>query len=262
MRDDYLRRDLTFRSLFSSQKSKLATAEELLDAMDKAQVDIAVVMGYGWTDPDVAREANDYLLESAARYPRLVPFCSVNPAWGQAAIDEVERCAGAGAKGIGELHPDTQGYDITEFDTISGVMRAAEQLGLVVLTHSSEPVGHDYPGKGQTTPDRLLAFCCNFPRNTVVCAHWGGGLPFYSLMPEVRESLSNVYFDTAATPFLYRAEVYSTVARSAGRERVLFGSDYPLMAYSRSLGQVREAELSPEDLEHVLWRNAANLLDL
>lgn len=261
-REDYLRRDATFRSLFANQKSKLSTAEELLESMDRAQVDVAVVMGYGWTDPEVAREANDYLLEKAALHPRLVPFCSVNPAWGWVAVEEVNRCARAGARGVGELHPDTQGLDITEFNGMAEVMRAAEELLLVVLTHSSEPVGHEYPGKGHTTPVRLLAFCKNFPRNTIVCAHWGGGLPFYSLMPEVREALANVYFDSAATPLLYRSAVYSAVAQSAGWEQVLFGSDYPLLGYGRSLGQVREAGLSHQDLEQVLWRNASTVLRL
>ena len=51
-----------------------------------------------------------------------------------------------------------------------------------------------------------------------MCAHWGGGLPFYALMPEVEDSLSNVYFDSAASPFLYDASVFPTVAGLVGRE--------------------------------------------
>lgn len=270
-REHYLRRDRTFAALFANPKSRIATAEQLLHAMDSAMdpaicesgVDVAVVMGYGWTDSEVAYEANDYLLESGARYPgRLMPFCSVSPAWGQLAVDEVVRCARGGAKGIGELHPDTQGLDITDRDVMASTMEIAEGLGLAVLIHSSEPVGHLYPGKGQTTPDRLMAFCQNFPRNTIVCAHWGGGLPFYALMPEVDQSLENVYFDSAATPFLYRPGVYSAAVQSAGCQRVLFGSDYPLLGYDRALGQVREAGLSPDALEQVLGANASGLLGL
>ena len=234
-----------------------------MDAMDGAGVDTAVVMGYGWSNHGVAREANDYLLEAASRHPRrLAPFCSVNPVWGHTAVNELERCAQAGAKGIGELHPDTQGLDITDADTMGPVMEAAKELGLVVLTHSSEPVGHDYPGKGQTTPERLNAFCRNFPDNTIVCAHWGGGLPFYSLMPEVNEALGNVYFDSAATPFLYRSAVYPAAVLSAGCGKALFGSDYPLLGYDRALGQAREAGLAPDVLERVLGGNAAGLLGL
>ena len=262
-REDYLRRDATFAALFSSPKSKMTTVEQLLEVMERAGVDVAAVMGYGWTDADVAREANDYLLESASRYPqRLVAFCSVNPAWDQTAIYEVERCALGGAKGIGELHPDTQELDIADSDVMAPLMDAAREHGLLVLTHSSEPVGHQYPGKGHTTPERLYAFCRNFPENTIVCAHWGGGLPFYALMPEVDQGLANVYFDSAATPFLYRSAIYSAAVQSAGYQRILFGSDYPLVGYDRALGQVHQAGLTPDILERVLGGNAAELLGL
>ena len=74
-------------------------------------------------------------------------------------------------------------------------MNPALRLGLPVVIHSSEPVGHSYPGKGNTPPDKLLAFINNFPNNKIICAHWGGGLPFYDLMPEVNENLKNVYVD-------------------------------------------------------------------
>ena len=262
-REDCLRRDATFAALFSSPKSKMTTVEQLIEVMDRAGVDVAAVMGYGWTDADVAREANDYLLESASRYPqRLVAFCSVNPAWGQAAADEVERCARGGAKGIGELHPDTQELNIADSDVMAPLMDAARENGLIVLTHSSEPLGHQYPGKGHTTPERLYAFCRNFPENTIVCAHWGGGLPFYALMPEVDQELANVYFDSAATPFLYRPAIYSAAVQSAGYQRILFGSDYPLVGYDRALGQVHQAGLTPDILERVLGGNAAELLGL
>ena len=262
-REDYLRRDATFAALFANPKARIATAEQLLAAMDRAEVDVAVVMGYGWTDAEVAREANDYLLESASCHPqRLVAFCSLNPAWGRPAVYEVERCARGGAKGIGELHPYTQGLDITDREAMAPLMDAARELGLCVLTHASEPVGHEYPGKGHTTPDQLYAFSYNFPDNTIVCAHWGGGLPFYALMPEVGQSLANVYFDSAATPLLYRSAVYSAAVQSAGCERILFGSDYPLVGYHRALGQARESELEPDVQEKVLGGNAAKLLGL
>ena len=51
---------------------------------------------------------------------------------------------------------------------------------------------------------------------TVIAAHWGGGLPFYALMPEVREALENVYFDTAASHLLYDATVYRRVIELVG----------------------------------------------
>ena len=100
-RERWLRYDDTFRELYTNPKAKLESAEELIVAMDEdgvGGVGRSVSMGMGWTDPGVAREANDYIIESASKYPdRIVGFCSVNPVWGDVAAQEVERCAKLGA---------------------------------------------------------------------------------------------------------------------------------------------------------------------
>ena len=262
-RDELLVRDATFAALFSGNNPRMATSDSLIEAMDETGISWSVAMGMGWTDESLAVEANDYIIESVERFPgRFAGLCSVSPAWGDAAVAEVERCAAAGLRGIGELHPDTQGFDITDKSLLAPLMEAAQELGLPVVIHSSEPVGHQYPGKGHTTPEKLYRFIENFPGNTLVCAHWGGGLPFYALMPEVPEVIRNVYFDTAASPFLYRPEVFATVVGLVGASRVLFGSDYPLIGQRRSLREAQEAGLEPGDQEAVLGGNAARLFGL
>ncbi len=237
--------------------------DELLKAMDRAGIDRALVMGMGWTDPDVATEANDYIIRAVADNPnRLSGFCSVNPVWGERAYTEAKRCLSAGLSGIGELHADTQGFDITSVSEMAPIMELTRADALPVLVHASEPVGHQYRGKGRTTPEKLYRFIQNFPGNPIICAHWGGGLPFYSLMPEVKESLKLVYFDSAASPFLYRSEVFPTVAELVGSGKVLFASDYPLMDMSRPLEQARSMGLTPEAEGRLLSGNAAKLLRL
>lgn len=256
-------RDLTFANIFSNPAARLATADEVIDAMDQAKVDVAVVMGVGWTDRALAVEANDYIIDSVKRFPtRLIGFCSVNPAWGDDALKEVERCAGEGVKGIGELHPDTQGFDLASRDVMAPLMDVARSLDLVVLTHSSEPVGHVYPGKGKTTPDKLYSFIRHFRQNTIVCAHWGGGLPFYTLMPEVAKDLDNVYYDTAASPYLYKKEIIPAVVGLNGPDRILFGTDFPLIKHRGLLKQIGEAPISPEARANILGGNARELLGL
>ena len=259
-RDELLVRDATFAALFSGDNPRMATSDSLIEAMDQTGISWSVAMGMGWTDRSLSVEANDYIIESVARFPgRLAGLCSVNPVWGDAAVAEVERCAAAGLRGIGELHPDSQGFDITDRSLLSPLMEAAQGLGLPVVVHCSEPVGHQYPGKGRTTPEKLYRFIENFPGNTLVCAHWGGGLPFYALMPEVPEVVRNVYFDTAASPLLYRPEVFATVVGLVGAERVLFGSDYPLIGQRRSLREVEQAGLKLAEQEAVLGGNADRL---
>ena len=262
-RSELSRRDATFGSLLSRDDAVLADVEALLVDMDRDGVEHSVVMGMGWTDFRLAQEANEYIIEAVANnHGRLTGFCSVSPNWGAEAVAEVERCTAAGLKGVGELHPDTQGFDIADKTVMEPLMETANRLGLPVLVHASEPVGHQYPGKGRTTPGKLYKFIENFPSNVIICAHWGGGLPFYALMPEVPKVLENVYFDTAASPFLYRPDVFSAVTGLVGANKVLFATDYPLIRARRSLGQVEEACLAPENQEAVLSGNAARLFGL
>lgn len=262
-REELVRRDATFRELYSNPKAVMASVGDLMDAMDAAEVDAAVAVGIGWQDIELAREANDHLAEAIANSNgRLIGFCAVNPVWGDDAIKEVERCAAAGLKGIGELHPDTQGFRIDDASVMAPVMETAKRLGLPVVAHSSEPVGHTYQGKGTVTPDRLLTFIEAFPDQPIIAAHWGGGLPFYALMPEVNAALSNTYFDTAASPFLYDAQVFSTAASLVGSGKILFGTDYPLIKHSRLLEQVRESGLSADDQARITSGNISRLLGL
>ena len=263
LRDRYLDRDRTFGELYRDPRAKMADVDDLLAVMDEDGVDVAVVMGMGWTDPGLARHVNDYLIDCVREHhKRLVGFAGVNPAWGAAAASEAARCAAAGLRGVGELHPDTQGYDIGDAEVMAPLMEAVQQHTLILTTHSSEPVGHLYPGKGSVRPESLWKLALNYPDAVIVMAHWGGGLPFYALMPEVKESLRNVYFDTAASPFLYTRDVFTVATSLVGAERILLGSDYGLMRPRRLLKQARESGLCDAELAAVLGSNAARLLGL
>ena len=250
-RERWLARDATFADMFADPAARMASAEDLLRAMDEDGVRRAAAMGMGWTDPALARESNDYIIETVRRCPeRVIGFCSVNPAWGDAAASEIDRCARLGLRGIGELHPDTQRFDFADDAAIRPVLEAADAHGMAITTHSSEPVGHRYPGKGSVSPRelmRLIEAARAYPNVKIICAHWGGGLPFYALMPEVAEALANVWFDTAATPFLYSHRIFSAAAALVGADKILPASDFPLMRFSRIRRQIARAGMSVDD---------------
>jgi predicted TIM-barrel fold metal-dependent hydrolase len=262
-RDEYIKRDPCFSLLYSQPQAKLVTAEELLASMDEADIDLSVVLNIGWVGHELCVKTNDYILDSVSRYPtRLVGFCAIQPGAGDTAIAELERCAKAGAKGIGELRSDIQGFNLTDKTTMKPFVDTALKHNLIFLTHSSEPVGHEYYGKGSITPDILYSFIAAFPNLKLVCAHWGGGLPFYALMPEVAKALANVFFDTAATVFLYKPEIFKQVSQIIGSDKILFGTDYPLMHQNRVLAQIQSSQLPEEDIARILGANAQKLLHL
>jgi hypothetical protein len=262
-REEYVKLDPCFSLLYSDPKAEMATAEELLAAMDEAGVSVSVVLNIGWVSQELCVRTNDYILESISRYPkRLVGFCAVQPRAGDAAVAELERCAKAGARGIGEMRSDMQDFDLADGATMRPLIDAALKNDLVFLTHSSEPVGHEYSGKGSITPDILYSFITTFPDLKIVCAHWGGGLPFYGLMPEVETALTNVFFDTAATVFLYKPQIFEQASQIMGSDKVLFGTDYPLMHQNRVLAQIQSSRLSEEDRAKILGANAGKLLSM
>ncbi|HZU75910.1 MAG TPA: amidohydrolase family protein [Dehalococcoidia bacterium] len=262
-REALCERDRTFAELFSSPQAKLARADELLAAMVRNGADYAVALGFAWADPALCREHNDALLDAArASDGRIVPFCIVNPAADpRAAWRELERCTAAGARGVGELRPDSVGLDLDGRDG-ELLARAAEELGLALLFHASEPAGHRYPGKTGGEIGALYRFIAAHPQARVICAHWGGGLPFYALMPEVRRAFANTWFDTAATTLLYEPAIYRTVIGLVGAERILFGSDFPLLGPLRQRRALLAAPLDEEERRLILGENAARLLSL
>jgi hypothetical protein len=229
--------------------------------MDECGIDISVILNIGWVKQEMCQETNDYILEAITRYPhRLVGFISIQPLAGERALKEIERCSREGIRGIGEIRPDTQGFTLEDKALWQPIIEQIKKHRLILLIHSSEPVGHHYPGKGENTPKVLYPFITQFPQVTVVCAHWGGGLPFYALMPEVDSALTNVYFDTAASPFLYKPAIFYHVSQLIGAHKILFGSDYPLLSPRRYLEQIQALDLKELDKAMILGNNAWRLL--
>ncbi len=261
-RDEYIKRDPCFALLYSDAKARLVSVQELLVSMDRFEIEMSVVAGIGWTSPDLCRENNDYLLECLARYPgRLIGLAAIQPKAGDQALEELERCVQGGVRGVGEMRPDMQGFDATA-DDMAELIQYMIAKSMVWLTHASEPIGHVYPGKGTLTPEVLYPFILRYPGLKIVLAHWGGGLPFYALMPEVKAALKNVLFDTAASPYLYNPAVYRQVVEILGEANVAFGSDYPVLPQGRVLKEIDEAGFDKKIRAAILGGNALRIFNV
>jgi len=82
------------------------------------------------------------------------------------------------------------------------------------------------------------------------------------LKKAVKESLKNVYFDTAASPSLYQPEIYRHAMEIAGLDKILFGSDFPLLKPARYFKELEKIELSKDQIESICGGNAAKLFKL
>ncbi len=236
---------------------------DLLSAMDEGGVEKSVVFGFPWNQSGTFRRHNDYIMEAVLRYgDRLIGFGCFGLA-GEGIVRETERCLSGGLSGIGELALYQSGIDSEALKRLAPVMKVCRDQDVPVLIHTNEPVGHDYPGKTPILLSQIYDMVRAFGENRIVLAHWGGGIFFYSLLKKaVKESLANVWFDTAASPFLYDPEVYGLACRTVGAEKILFGSDYPLIKPARYFREIDEAGLDAGLKEKICGLNAASLLKL
>jgi predicted TIM-barrel fold metal-dependent hydrolase len=136
-----------------------------------------------------------------------------------------------------------------------------ERERVPLLLHANETIGHFYPGKGKTPLDRFYELILSFPGLPVILAHWGGGFPFYELMPEVAKAMANVYYDMAASPFLYSRKIYAIAAEMVGVEKILFGTDFPLISPRRYYQELEASGLSSQDREKILGLNFSRLIE-
>ena len=262
-RERYCARDPWFDKLYSNPGTRIATAEDLIAEMDESGVEVSVTFSFGWTDTGLIEETNNYVIDVMRRYPkRIYGMAVLQPTAGAQAVRELDRCARAGMIGLGELMPHGQGYKLSDIELLMPVMEVVREHQLIVLSHCSEPIGHIYPGKGDVTLQDVVTFLTEFPDVPFVAAHWGGGLPFYCLMPEIEQITANVWYDTAATAYLYRNTIVPVVAELVGVERILFASDFGLLRQRRIMDYVSQSGLDADAVENVLGRNAQQLLCL
>jgi uncharacterized protein len=261
-RDDLIARDPWFAEAFASPRSKMITEETLLASMDRAGFAMSIAVGWPWLDQGLCREHNAYLADVGRKHHERIAWLGiVNPALFDAPAT-IEHAIKDGARGIGEVNADAQRFDWADPGTVAYALETIQGLDVPLLVHTSEPVGHSYPGKGRATPERLVTTLGAFPDVRFVMAHWGGGLPFYELMPEIRGIARNVVYDTAASTYLYDFSIFPALERVIGADRILFGSDFPVLAQKRFLNRVLESGVDDAALPAILAGNARRFFGL
>jgi predicted TIM-barrel fold metal-dependent hydrolase len=262
-RETYFAGEPAFELLYRSPKAKLAGARDLIETMDRNAVEKSIVFGFPWTTLDTVKLHNNYIAAAVQRYPdRLIGLCCLDPLHPEARA-EAKRCLAAGLRGVGELAFYRSGIDENALKSLAPVMELCRNQRIPVMIHTNEPVGHHYPGKSPNTLSQIFRLVQTFPDNKMILAHWGGGLFFFNLLKkELKESLANVYFDTAASPFLYDSGIYRTAINIIGIEKIIFGSDFPLLSPSRYVNEMRDAGLSAQEIAAICGLNARKLFEI
>ena len=260
-REAFCKKDKGFSCIYDQPKAKMVGVEDLISAMDESGIDRSVICGFPWSQPDLCSFHNHYLLEAAARYPnRLITFVILlfsDPDWSGR---ELDRAMKSGAKGVGEVAFYRDEMSSQDIRSMKPVLAQMEKQRIPLLLHTNETIGHSYPGKGRTPLERFYELILSFPNLRIILGHWGGGLPFYELMPEVAKGMTNVYYDTAASPFIYSRKIYAIVSQIVGVEKIFFGTDFPLISARRYFKELEECGLPKQDQEKILGLNFSKMI--
>ena len=249
-----------------------ATPERMINDMDKAGIDKVVLLGVYRQTPGSCTDTNNDTLDIMRRWPdRVIGFAVVQPTPVESAMDELKRCLDGGMRGVGELNPYGQGlaFDDPRF---LRVVEACIEHDIPMNLHVNEEVGHFYLGKTVTPLGSYYQLARQYPELKLVLAHWGGGIFFYEIMPEVQRVMKNVWYDLAASPLVFPTQaIFRAALTTVSHKKLLFGSDYPLLVYPRTqtepdfrpfLAELDSLNLDTDVYADLMGLNAARLLGL
>jgi len=221
--------------------------------MDRCCIDRACVFTLMGFYEDTAPH-NDALLERAAKSPgRLLPFITVDPKLGDAAVSELDRCIATGKfRGV-KFHSWVQAFAPSMVKpTMIAILERAAEADLPVLFHDGKPP--------YSTTFQIAAAARWVPNAKVVLGH-AGLADYVDVAAQMIRDVENLY-GCVCGPRIGDVE---HLVKVAGAHKLIFGSDFGLsdwMIIDDRLDSIRLAAITDEQRERILWRNAAELLKL
>ena len=226
---------------------------DVVSALDRFEVEAACVftiMGFYEECP----AHNDALLKRANEFPdRLIPFVTVDPKQGRAAVDELQRClANNRFRGV-KFHPWLQAFAASMLrDTMMDILQVAARQNVPVLFHDGTPP--------YSTTYQIADLARWSPQTTIVLGH-AGSADYVSPAAQLIRDISNLYgcfCGPRPGDLLHLVEL-------GGAEKILFGSDFGAAGWRllpERIDNVLEAGLGEDVLDQILYANAARLLRL
>jgi predicted TIM-barrel fold metal-dependent hydrolase len=212
------------------------------------------------------RIANEEIAEDCAKHPGvLIPFASIDPHKGRAGVREARRLVEAyGVRGF-KFHPSIQGF--APDDRLAyPLYEAIEELGAVALFHTGQTgIGARVRGGGgirlkYSNPMLVDDVAVDFPVLRIILAH--PSFPWQDEALAVATHKEHVHIDLSGWSPKYFPPQLIRYANSLLQDKVLFGSDYPVITPDRWLADFADLDLKDAVRPKILKENAARLLGL
>ncbi|KPN16203.1 amidohydrolase family protein [Arthrobacter sp. Edens01] len=206
------------------------------------------------------------IAEGAARNNDvLIPFGSVDPLTGADAIDRAKELAeDYGVRGF-KFHPSLQGFNPSD-ERYYPLWEALEQLGLPAVFHTGQNgMGAGTPGGsgiklGYSNPLLLDEVAADFPAFQIIMAH--PSVPWQDEANSIATHKSNVFIDLSGWSPKYFPESLVKLSNSVLQDKVLFGTDYPLITPQKWMSAFADLPLKDEVRPKIMKENAVRLLGL
>ena len=211
---------------------------------------------------------NDLIGDAVEAHPDVfIPFAGIDPHKGQAAIDEIRRCHSEfGIKGIGELNPVRQKFFPND-ETFYPIWEVCQELGIVVMFHmgfagagAGRPGGMGYKLDAARAIPHLDDMAADFPELQVIHAH--PGWPFHHEALAACWHKSNFWIDLSGFAPRYFPDEVVHYANSLVQDRVLFGTDWPVIGIDRGLDEFAALPIKDSVRPKILKENARRLLGI
>jgi predicted TIM-barrel fold metal-dependent hydrolase len=210
--------------------------------------------------------SNQEIADGAAEHPDvLIAFASIDPAKGRAGAREFRRLAAEhGVRGL-KFHPSVQNF-APDDGSAYPLLEVAQELGLPALFHTGQTgIGAGLPGGGGirlglSNPMLLDEVAATFPELTIIMAH--PSFPWQDEALAVATHKPNVYIDLSGWSPKYFPPQLVRYANSLLQDKVLFGSDFPLIKPDRWLADFDKLEIKPAVRPKILKDNAVRVLGL
>ena len=203
--------------------------------------------------------------EAAAHADVLIPFGSVDPTSGDGAVRRARSLVTRhGVRGF-KFHPSLQGFEPND-TAYYPLYETLQELGVPALFHTGQTgIGAGLPGgRGiklrYSAPMLLDDVAADFPGLTIIMAH--PSVPWQDEAISIATHKANVYIDLSGWSPKYFPPQLVRAAGGLLKRKVLFGSDFPLIAPDRWLRDFEALDLKPEVRPLILKDNAARVLGL
>jgi len=227
---------------------KNVEVEDHLVLMDKYGIDKRCVSW--WQPMNAPDEGNIKIAEVIKEYPeRFLGFAVINPRWYQLAVDEVVKAKEKlGMVGL-KFHPAACHYH-SDSPCLNKVMEKGIELEFPMLFHcGADEYSH---------PRNLGKLAARFPEATIIMAHMGEEAWFEAI--STAGEYPNIILDTTGSQNWYR--ILNFALDIVGEDRIVFGMDFPAYNMGPELAKVTEADITEEQKEKILGKNAAKILGL